>query len=127
MKIKLKQYKFEKVEIDSMDFECPTETQYFFQAHYRRSIKVKPVYSSWLKEEGKEEKIIHYEITFIYLSFECRVERHALGIDSIERIYNQSDDKLNDFVVDWVDGDLYLRDKEQFEGELEHAISEFKK
>lgn len=127
MNLKIKQYKFEKVETDSKDFKCPKATQYFFQTHYRRAIKVRPIYSSWLKEEGKEEKIVQYEITFIYQSFECRVEKHTLAIDSIERIYNQSDEKLNSFVVDWIDGDLLTRDKEQFDSELEHVINEFKK
>jgi len=58
MKIKLKQYKHQKIEIDSKDFELPEKNSYFFETGIRRSIRISPEYTTWnLQQYNKPEEI----------------------------------------------------------------------
>ena len=76
MKIQLKQYKLEKVETSSVDFELPEETVYFFETHVRRSIRIKPIFTTWQKENlNKEEELQYFEVTCVYLSSKCKIEK----------------------------------------------------
>lgn len=124
MKIKIKKYKFEKVEVSNIDFTLPTETQYFFQTHYRRAIRIKPIYTTHLQKKGEEEKLVSFEITFLYQSFEFNIQKHFINVQSIEEAYYNKDSKLHSFVIDWVDNDLLPRGKKDFENELEYMIKE---
>ena len=127
MKLNIKQYKYEKKEIDSKEIELPTETSYYFETHIRRSIKIVPIFTTWNKDQfNKEEELYQLKITCVYLSYECKVEKFVLDLKEIERIFYADTDKNKDFVTalvsDWFD----KRTKEQFEADLNQTIEEIK-
>lgn len=124
MKLEIKNYEYKKLEVDSKEIELPIKTQYFFQTYYRRAIRVKPVYTSWLKDKGGKEEIMHYEVTFLYQNFDFNIKKIKLGINDIEEIYYDVNHDLYSFVSCWLDGDLNKRTKEQFDSELKSMVEE---
>ena len=126
MIIKLKQYEYKKTEVESKKFTLPLKPQYFFQTHYRRSIRIKPILTQHLKEQGKDEKLTHLELTLLYQNFEFKIEKHNINVNSIEEAYYDSNHKLHSIIYDWVDGDLHERTEDQFNGELDYMIKELK-
>lgn len=126
MVIKLKQYEFKKTEVDSKNFILPINTVYFFQTHYRRSIRIAPIWTQYLKEQGKDERLTHFELTLLYQNFEFKIEKHNINVNSIEEVYYDNNHKLHAIIYDWVHGDLHERTKDQFNGELDYMIKELK-
>ena len=75
-KMKIKQYKYEKVEVTEKDWEIPTEPKYFFETFIRRAIAVIPVFTTWNKEVyNKEEEIYELSIICVYQSSEAKIEK----------------------------------------------------
>lgn len=127
MKLAIKQYEYEKKEIESKEIELPTETTYYFETGVRRSIRIVPIFTTWNKERfDKEEELYELKITCVYLSSECIVEKFTLYPKDIEKIFYADKHKRKDFVTalvnDWFDN----RTKEQFEADLNGAITQFK-
>jgi len=127
MKLAIKQYEYEKKEIDSKEIELPTETAYYFETGVRRSIRIVPKFTTWNKERfNKEEELYELKITCVYLSSECVIEKFTLCPKDIEKIFYADKHKLLDFVRalvnDWFDN----RTKEQFEADLNGAIRQLK-
>jgi hypothetical protein len=127
MKLAIKQYEYEKKEIESKEIELPTETTYYFETGVRRSIRIVPIFTTWNKERfDKEEELYELKITCVYLSSECIVEKFTLYPKDIEKIFYADKHKRLDFVRalvhDWFDN----RTKEQFEADLNGAITQFK-
>ena len=121
MLIQLKQYKHVKVETDSKDFELPEQPSYFFETHIRRSIRIIPKHTRWNKERyNKEEELYKFEITCVYLSFECKVERFTINVSEFQRdiAVLEKNEFLNAWIHDWFD----TRTKEQFDADLKQAI-----
>lgn len=125
MKIQLKQYKHEKVEISSVDFELPEETVYFFETHIRRSIRIKPVFTTWQKEKfQKEEELYYFDVTCVYLSSECKIEKFKVYLTSFPDATYATEKKFNEaWTQNWFDP----RTKEQFEVDLDIALEQIKK
>lgn len=124
MKLNIKQYKYEKVETYSKEIEIPTEPVYFFETGVRRSIRIVPTFTTWNKTQlGKEEEVYKLEVTCVYRSFECRIEKFSLSIDDIEEIYYSEKSLHKDFVQAFVNNWLDKRTKEQFESDLNSVIS----
>jgi len=127
MKLTIKQYKVQRVEVGSKEIELPSETSYFFETGVRRSIRIVPSFTTWNQEKfNKQEEIYEFHITCVYLSFECRVEKFSLTPEKIEEIYYSQKQKHEDFVTGLVDGWFDERTKEQFESDLNNAIKAFK-
>jgi hypothetical protein len=121
MKIQIKQYKYEKIVTTSMDFELPEETCYFFETGIRRSIRIKPIFTTWNKEQyDKEEELYQFEITCVYLSFECKIERFTVNLSDFEK--DKEVIEKNMFLRSWVNGWFNKRTKEDFEADLKQAI-----
>lgn len=119
MEIKIKQYKHEKIEISSKTFVLPEETSYFFETGIRRSIKIEPEFTTWNKEQyNKEEEIFQFNITCVYLNFECKIERFSIRISDFESPLP----KVKDFVNSWTNDYFDKRSKQQFENDLKQAI-----
>ncbi len=124
MKLTIKQYKYEKVETDSKEIELPTEPMYFFETGIRRSIRIVPVFTTWNKELGKEEEVYELEVTCVYRSFECRIEKFSLSINDIKELYfSEKSHHHKGFVEAFVNNWLDKRTKEQFESDLNSVIS----
>ena len=121
MKIQLKQYKIEKIETSSVDFELPEETVYFFETGVRRAIRIKPVFTTWNKEQGKEEEIYYFDVTCVYLSSKCKIEKFKIYLSqfpdatySLEKEFNEA----------WTQNWFNKRTKEQFEADLNTALEQ---
>lgn len=122
--IKIKKYEYTKVEIESVDFEIPTETSYFFETHIRRSIKIVPIYTTWQKErDGKEEEVWKFDITCIYLSFECRCEKFTVSVSDFEsRLLEKDKSDKSEFIRNWLNGFFDKRTKEQYDADFNNFL-----
>lgn len=125
--MKIKKYKLERVEIDSIDFELPTETEYFFETGIRRSIKVIPIFTTWQKEsQNKDEEVYQIAFVCVYSNFESKIERIEISVSNLERLYYNSNEKYHDLIKSYIDGEFNKRTKEQFEGDFEKVLNEIK-
>ena len=115
----LKQYKQVQVEVDSKEFIEPVEPCYFFERGVRRSIKIAPIFTTWKKEKGEDEEIMHYEVTCIYLSFETKIEKFIIEKYEIEKLYYSNRDN---FVKSWLNNEFDTRTKDKFEKDLLEVI-----
>lgn len=121
MKTQIKQYKYEKIETSSFDLELPEETSYFFETGIRRSIRIVPVFTSWNKEQyNKEEELYKFDITCVYLSFECKIERFSVPISDFEK--DKEIIEKNLFLRSWINGWFDKRTQTDFENDLKQAI-----
>lgn len=130
MKVHLKTYEYKQIEVEGTEFELPEETTYWFETGIRRSIKLIPKYTTWNVERyNKPEELWRYEVVCVYLSWETKIETFIFGADekSLERLYDTRDKSheanfVRSFLSDYFD----KRTKEQFEADLETAITKVK-
>ena len=121
MKVQIKQYKHVKVETSSFDFELPEETSYFFETGIRRSIRIVPVFTTWNKEQyNKEEELYMFDITCVYLSFECKIEKFSVSVSDFEK--DKEIIEKNSFLGSWINGWFNKRTQTDFENDLKQAI-----
>jgi hypothetical protein len=128
--IVLKEYKLEKVEIGSKIFIEPIEPCYFFETGIRRSIRIAPIFTTWKKEEGKDEEIMRYEVTCVYSSFECKIEKFIIERKDIEGLYYSNSNvtmSIVNFVKSWINNEFLKRTKERFEEDLMKTFEQIKK
>lgn len=121
--MKIKKYKFEKVEIESRDIQLPTETSYFFETGIRRSIKIIPKFR---ENNNKEDDLFQLIIICIYQNFECRIEKFNIYVSDIEKIYYSENHIHKSFVTSLIENYFNIRTKEQFENDFNNVISEIK-
>jgi len=121
MIVQIKQYKYEKTETSSMDLELPEETSYFFETGVRRSIRIKPIFTTWNKERyNKEEELYYFDVTCVYLSSECKIEKFRVNLDEFKK--DKEILEKNMFLRSWVNDWFDKRTKEQFDADLKQAI-----
>ena len=140
--MKIKQYKYEKVEVTEKDWEIPTEPKYFFETFIRRAIAVIPVFTTWNKEVyNKEEEIYELSIICVYQSSEAKIEKFDVAVSRIEDLYyreskGEGEGSIIKFLIDdckpWEDKDkngvittgVYCsRTKEQFEADFKNCLN----
>lgn len=125
MKLNIKQYKYEKVEIEAKEINLPTEVTYYFETGIRRSIKITPVFTTWNKEIfNKEEDLYCLEIICLYNSSECKAEKFTINTKEIETIFYSEKHKYKGFIDSLVNDWFDLRTKEQFEADFKYTFSE---
>jgi hypothetical protein len=125
MTLKLKQYKYEKIEVASKEIQLPTEISYFFETGIRRSIKIIPRFTTWNKEQyNKEEELYELIVICIYQSQECKAEKFSLKASELENIYYSEKHKHKEFVTGLVEGWFDERTKEQFDADFNAVFSE---
>jgi hypothetical protein len=113
MELKLKKYKFERVEIDNISVKIPKNTEYYFETGIRRSIRVSPILSSW-KEPDNREEILYLEFLLIYNSWETKIELKRIQIRDIEEVYYNESDPNHNLIKAYFEGWFSKRSKEQF-------------
>lgn len=127
--MKIKTYKYEKVEVAETEIFIPQEPYYCFETGVRRSIRIIPVFTSWQIEQGKESEVLYkLDVTCVYRSYQVKVEKFSLPIHAIEGLVNQKESSLLKSVVElllnkWGDS----RTKEQFDADLQAVIDEINK
>lgn len=118
--MEIRTFEYKKEFTKSISFELPTEIEYHFQTGIRRSIAIIP-------EFYKNEV---YSLTFIcvYLSFECRIEKDNIRVNSMEDIYHiEGNSKAKGLVEFVMFRDKHtIRTKEQFEADFANAVKEIK-
>jgi hypothetical protein len=125
MRLKIKQYEYEKKEVDSKEIELPTVDSYYFETGVRRSIRIVPRFTTWNKERfNKEEELYELQITCVYLSSECIIEKFSLYPKDIEKIFYTEKHKRKDFVTALVNDWFDIRTKEKFESDLNESIKQ---
>lgn len=121
MKVQIKQHKHVKVETSSFDLELPEKTSYFFETGIRRSIRIVPVFTSWNKEQyNKEEELFKFDITCVYLSFECKIEKFSVSLSDFDK--DKEIIEKNMFLRSWINGWFNKRSQTDFENDLKQAI-----
>lgn len=119
MKITIKQYKHERVEIDSKEFELPETTKYYFETHIRRSIRMQPIFTTWQIEQlNKPEELYGYDVTCVYLSFECKIERFRISVSDFDNKF-----KTPEFIEKFISGHFDNRTEERFNADLKEALN----
>lgn len=130
--MKISKYKYEKVKVSDVEFDVPQEPIYLFETGVRRSIRIVPGWTIWQKERfGKPEEIWKLDIVCVYLSSCCKIEKHTVQVSQIESIINSNPDRATTKDV-WpimmllLDKTALVRTKEQFDNDLDIAISQIK-
>lgn len=125
MKLKIKQYEYEKIEVASKEIELPTETSYFFETGIRRSIKIIPRFTTWNKEHyNKEEELYELIVVCLYQSSECKAEKFSLRVSELENIYYSEKSEHKIFVTALIENWFDKRTKEQFDADFNNTFSE---
>lgn len=123
MKIKIKQYAYEKKEIASKEIQLPTETSYYFETFIRRSIKITPEFTNYRKMLGDEdEEMYALNVICIYQYLQCKIEMFTILITDIENIYYSQKHEHKEFVTSLINGDFDERTKEQFNEDFNRVI-----
>lgn len=129
MKKKIEKYKYIKELDSSFEVNIPEETIYLFQYHVRRSIRVKPIYTTFNKEvHGKDEEIYELEITVVYGNFENKIEKLGISISSIQNQYLVEKGEtfsLLDFILTGISPEN-IRTKEEFDADFEKVLANIK-
>jgi hypothetical protein len=100
---------------------------YYFETGVRRSIRIVPRFTNWNKERfNKEEELYELQITCVYLSSECIIEKFSLYPKDIEKIFYVEKHERKDFVTALVNDWFDIRTKEKFESDLNEAIRQLK-
>lgn len=127
--MKIRKFKHEKVEIESVEWDVPTEPIYLFETGIRRSISIIPKWTTWNKEAyNKEEEIFELGIVCVYQSFEAKIEAFNIPISRIEELYYLKpvyggEDSIAKLLVD---NDGNTRTKEQFDADFENCLNKIK-
>lgn len=125
MNIDITTYKYVKQEGIIKNLSLPDTTSFYFQTGVRRSIAVIPLWTCWLKDQGKEEEIHSYDIIYVYLSFKYKIEKFTLAISRLNDHYNDTKCKeyeIIDFLLNADKSDI--RTKEQFLADYNIVISQ---
>ncbi len=126
--MKIKTYRFVKEEVAETEIFIPQEPYYCFETGIRRSIRIIPKWTTWqLERFQKPEEIWELEVTCIYQSSQCKIEKFTIRTSQIEDLNNKNEQSNPKSIVtlllnDWGDS----RTKEDFELDLEQVIKEIK-
>lgn len=124
--MKIKTYEYIKTEISDTEISIPQKTYYCFETGIRRSIRIIPIWTSWNMERfQKPEELYELEVTCVYQSSECKVEKFKISISQIESINNREEKTKQKSIItmllnDWGDD----RTKEDFDIDLTTVIKE---
>lgn len=124
--MKIKTFKYEKVEVADFEIPIPEETLYCFETGVRRAIRIIPNYTAWEVERGAEkESVFELIVTCVYLSFDCRIEQFKISIGRIEDFFNSKENGEEKSIITLLANNWHdLRTKENFEEDLQNAIDQ---
>jgi len=119
--MKIKTYHFERVEDKEVELFIPEVPFYCFQTGVRRSIRIVPI----TVNRANLKIIYKLEITCVYLSSECKIEKYTIYISNVESFLHM-EEKSNEakLVRMLLDEDYDERTEEQFNNDLNQAIKQ---
>ena len=128
--MKITTYEYEKVPVKETEIFIPDKPFYCFQTFIRRAIRIVPTFITWEPSSGSSKKgdVYELEVTCVYQSMECVVEKFNVRISDIEDFINREEKgKSAEISRMLLDEDYYERTEEQFNEDLECALESFKK
>jgi len=127
--MKITTYEYEKVPVEETEIFIPEKPFYCFQTGVRRAIRIVPTFVTWEGNQyNKKGDVYELEVTCVYQSMECIVERFNVRVSMIENHINREEkSKAAEISRMLLEEDYYTRTKEQFDADLESALSSFKK
>lgn len=119
MELKVKTFRYERVEVTSSTLVVPEAPAYYFQTGIRRAVRIVPVWTTWNKEQyDKEEEIWKLRVTCAYRSGESRAEVFEVQVARLEDLLNADKDPYNVARLLYGSGSGEERTKEQFDADL---------
>ena len=122
--MKVTEYKYERVVSGERDVFIPEEPFYCFQTGIRRSIRMIPKKVTWDDSpHHKKGDIFQLDVTCVYQSFECVVEKFSIPISTIgDHLTKDKKGKVAEFCKMIIDEHYSKRTKEQFDQDLKMAL-----
>jgi len=122
-------YKYEKIAVKDTELLIPDEPFYCFQTGVRRAVRIIPTFVTWDSAHLKKGDILNLEVTCIYQSFECVVEKFNINIISADignLLKDDNTSKPAEIMKMLLAEDYSVRTKDQFEADLNMVISRLK-
>ena len=121
--MKITTYEYKKVAISNTEIFIPEKPFYCFQTGIRRAIRIIPKFRN---ESSNKEDLYGLEVTCVYQSFECIVEKFEVSVGMIEDYINRNEKcKAAEISRMLLDEDYYIRTEEQFNSDLESVLKSF--
>lgn len=128
MKVKIEKYRYERVK-EEVEISIPEQKLFFFVTGSRVSYSIKPIWTTWNKEQyQKEEEIYSYDVIAVSRSFCNIIEKFNISIDSFPDIIKQGEsNKYNRLVEAILDPSGECgRTEEQFLADYNAVLEEIK-
>jgi hypothetical protein len=124
MKLNIPIHKYEKVLDKNFEIEIPENPVYLFQFHFRRSVKITPVWTTWNVETyNKPEEI--YELQFLIVDDKL-IQRVNVQISGLNHLleYNSNTKNLAAEMISLLNeyDEENIRTKEQFEQDYTNTL-----
>jgi hypothetical protein len=121
--MKVTTYKYEKVPVKDTELFIPEKPFYCFQTGIRRAIRIIPTFVDWESSYNKLGDPYELEVTCVYSSFECKIEKFNIRINQIEDNLNMTSKSQEKEIINMLLNEDYgIRTKEQFECDLNENI-----
>ena len=126
--MKITTYEYEKVPVKDTEIFIPEKPFYCFQTGIRRAIRIVPIFVTLDNDpKNKRGDVYELEVTCVYQSSECIVEKFDVRLSQIENHINRNEkSKPSEISRMLLDEDYYKRTEEQFNADLENALASFK-
>lgn len=125
--MKITTYEYEKVPVKDTEIFIPEKPFYCFQTGVRKSIRIIPKFVNWDNDPNYTKgDVYELEVTCVYQSFECKVEKFDIRLNNIENHINRDEkgeaSRISRMLLH---EDYYIRTEEQFNIDLKNVISSF--
>ena len=127
--MKITTYEYKKYPVKDTEVFIPEEPFYCFQTGVRRAIRMIPKFVTWdtdsIHAPYQKGDIYELEITCVYQSFECTIDKFNLSISDIEgKINGNEKGKYAEICRMLIQEDYHKRTKEQFDIDLKNTLHE---
>ena len=127
MQHKITTYEYVKKPVKDTEIFIPEEPFYCFQTGIRRAIRIIPQKVTWDDDPRMKKGDVHgLEVTCVYGSFECKIEKFKICLSNLESLINtKKDNSLEAGIARMLlEEDYYERSESQFSCDLQNAIDE---
>lgn len=122
--IRVKMHEYVRVEKPDVPVEIPEVPVYYFQTGIRRAVRIVPEWTTWNKEQGKDEEIYNLKVTCVYRSGENRVETFSVPLHRFADYLGGGSSKDQCSIPLLLERGGDERTKEQFDEDLNAVLAE---
>jgi len=125
--MKIQTYEYVKTAVSDTELFIPEKPFYCFQPYYRRTIRIIPrIWDKASVSSLVEGEVHQMDVTCVYLSGECRVEKFTISTHMIEDYINNNETNIQAQICRMLlEEDYGLRTKDNFDNDFNTAIKEF--